>query len=157
MIVALVIGTLLAIGALAFVLSPVFFGARIPRGSPSRAPQTDMAVVALREIEFDRATGKLSDIDYHDLRTRYMTAALAELRDNASSGTGVAVDPVEAAVLAYRANHRECLTCGSRPELDATYCSECGRFLDAKCDDCGAAVEAMGARFCPSCGHRLAA
>ena len=77
---ALVIGTLLAVGALAFVLYPVFFPAD---QSASRAvirpreSERDAAVSALREIEFDRVTGKLSDADYTDLKARYTEQALA--------------------------------------------------------------------------------
>ena len=68
MITALIIGTMLAVGALAFVLYPVFFGVpRVP--DASRAPSEkssprETAIAALREIEFDRETGKLSDSDY---------------------------------------------------------------------------------------------
>jgi hypothetical protein len=64
---ALVIGTLLAVGALAYVLFPLLFGApssaarrRSRIALPPHAGEED-AVVALREIEFDRETGKLSD------------------------------------------------------------------------------------------------
>ena len=55
MITALVVGTLLAVAALAFVLYPVFFGvssARTPGPQP-RQTQREAAVAALREIEFD--------------------------------------------------------------------------------------------------------
>ena len=37
------------------------------------------ALLALKEIEFDRATGKLSDQDFEQLRTRYETAAIASM------------------------------------------------------------------------------
>jgi len=58
-IVALVVGTVLAVGALAFVLYPVFFTSPQPVRSVALTPrQTDReaAVAALREIEFDKAT-----------------------------------------------------------------------------------------------------
>ena len=64
MILALVIGTLLAVGALAFVLYPIFFAPPPRRQFVSPEPrrsERDDAVTALREIEFDRATGKLSE------------------------------------------------------------------------------------------------
>ena len=38
------------------------------------------AVDVLREIEFDRATGKLSEADYGSLKSAYTARALAELR-----------------------------------------------------------------------------
>src|SRR5690242_21119042 len=45
-----------------------------------------VALRALTEIEFDRATGKLSDADYEALKARYTTAALAALRAEDSGG-----------------------------------------------------------------------
>jgi len=42
-----------------------------------------------------------------------------------------------------------------RPESDAAYCSNCGRYLRDRCADCGAPVEELDARFCVGCGNRL--
>ena len=166
-VVALVAGTVLAIGALAYVLYPIFFGSRSvapPSSSHQKAPaasaEESLAVTALREIEFDRATGKLSDADYVQLKDRYTREALATMRegDRASAAAhAVAADEVEAAILAWRARHPECETCGPRPETDALFCSNCGRYLRAACTHCGARVEEHGARFCRECGHGLAA
>ena len=63
--VALILGTLLAVGALAYVLYPLFVMFRRSRSREWRRSGTAEhggvdAVVALREIEFDRVTGKLS-------------------------------------------------------------------------------------------------
>jgi len=154
--IALAVGTLLAVGALGFVLHPLFFGVRpdAPTRRPSDANPQDSAIVALREIEFDRATGKLSDSDYTELRNAYTQQALTELR---SSGTAPAdLDPVEARVRSYREARRECPTCGLRPEPDAMYCSNCGVFLERGCPDCGAEITEPGAVFCSTCGARLA-
>lgn len=162
-IVALVIGTLLAIGALAFVLYPLFFdapsAARVaPRPTSGGSWSEDVAIAALREIEFDRATGKLSDADYAQLKDQYTRQALARMR---SSGPEREVttgdDEVEQAIRAYRAAHPSCNQCGPRPEPDAVFCSNCGRYLPGSCEQCGRRVEESGARFCAACGHRLAA
>jgi hypothetical protein len=109
---ALLIGTLLALGALSFVLYPLLSGEvvssppDVPRAAP---PQSrSQAIDALREIEFDRATGKLSDADYDALKASYTSAAITAMR---SSG-GLYCD-----------------NCGSRPEADAKFCSRCGRPL----------------------------
>ena len=66
-------------------------------------------------------------------------------------------DPIEAAVRSYRSTHPTCAHCGIRPEADAVYCSNCGRFLPGKCDGCGKAITASGIRYCIDCGRRLAA
>ncbi len=162
--IALVIGTALAIGALTFVLYPVFFGvARRPTVAPppARENERESAVVALREIEFDRETGKLSDADYAQLKARYTQQAIdAMRREDAAPPAGVTAlsdADLEAVVRAYRAQHAACPTCGPRPELDAIYCSTCGRYLRDRCAACGAPVDAPDARYCVSCGDRLAA
>jgi len=188
-VVPLVLGTVLALGALTLVLSPLLSGeaevraedekkaateaARIKAARAKRSgreeEQLDGAVAALREIEFDRETGKLSDSDYAELKTRYTREALAELRaadarDAASAPAAVvalspadAADPVEAAIRRARENQRSCGVCGPRPEPDATYCSSCGRYLPGACGKCGTSVDLVGSRFCSGCGDHLAA
>ncbi|HYN82949.1 MAG TPA: hypothetical protein VES88_15800 [Gemmatimonadaceae bacterium] len=113
---ALLLGTLLALGALSFVLYPLFTSSP-PVASPTPDRQngdgeTDRnpALDALREIEFDRETGKLSDADYAALKETYTHRAVTAMR----GGGG----PV-------------CITCGPRPESDARYCSNCGARLAA--------------------------
>ena len=163
MIAALVIGTVLAVGALAFVLYPIFFGVSRPSPIVSSAAtaEGDSAVVALRELEFDRATGKLSENDYAELKTRYTREAIAAMRRERPGEGSVAQgrpsdDEVEALVRAYRES-RACPTCGPRPESDAVYCSNCGRYLRDRCAECGAPVVSPDARYCTGCGNRLAA
>lgn len=162
--VALGIGTVLAVGALAYVLYPIFF--TVPQRSTAPAlPSTtsaswtdDVAIAALREIEFDRATGKLSDADYAELKRRYTERAITAMRRE--EGATVAATPddeIEAAVLAWRARQPVCATCGPRPEPDAIFCSSCGGYLRGACAQCGAAVDQSGARYCASCGNGLAA
>ena len=165
---ALVIGTLLAVAALAYVLYPLLFEtpalrarAATPLARAARGGGDEDAVAALREIEFDRATGKLSDADYSDLKTRYTARALEAMRAGgaAVSAEGVAVpdDAAEAAVLAIRRRLRSCARCGPRPEADAVYCSNCGAYLDETCAGCGRVVVEAGASFCAGCGRQLAA
>lgn len=166
---ALVVGTILAVGALAYVLFPLLQGSVAQRRFvlPARASASEReheAVVALREIEFDRATGKLSDADYDELRTRYTERALRAIRTASRTGAaGGAMDPAdvdaaaEAAILASRARLARCAHCGPRPEPDAAYCSTCGLFLPGACGSCGAPATEPGAAFCTSCGRQLAA
>ena len=167
---ALIVGTILAVGALAFVLYPVFFGVKAQAIfiAPARLNEGDSAVMALREIEFDHATGKLSEVDYGELKARYTREAIASMRRQQkraaseegaadASGITVAEDEIEAAVRAYRAEHPACDVHGVRPEPDAIFCSECGRYLHNGCAACGAPVVERDARYCVNCGIRLAA
>ena len=88
----LIAGILLVAGALYLVLKPVFQPrfAEVGKGDGGSVeggedPDDDLspgavALRALKEIEFDRATGKLSDTDYDALKAEYTVAALAALR-----------------------------------------------------------------------------
>ena len=82
------------------------------------------ALLALKEIEFDRETGKLSDRDYTLLKTRYSAEALSAIAEEESAAPTVSLPDPAAAMLS-------CASCGPRPEQDAVYCSNCGRRLDA--------------------------
>ena len=166
--ITLLAGALLAVVALAFVLHPLFFDVpETPRAPAGPAPADDSAIVALREIEFDKATGKLSDADYQELKTSYSARALEELRardarqpahpsshPERSQGSTV-LDPIEARIREYRETHRACPTCGVRPEADAVYCSTCGGFLDHACPRCSAPVAEPSASYCSTCGVPL--
>lgn len=163
--IALIVGTLLAIGAMAWVLAPLFRAGAdmiVPPSSPARqdiAARRERAVEALREIEFDRATGKLADADYDMLKTRYTRQAVAAMRHESGAAL-VDESEIEAAIRRAREEQSRTGSCsvhGPRPERDALYCSECGRFLGGACAHCGATTSAPGAHFCESCGNRLAA
>lgn len=104
---ALLIGTLLAVASLCFVLFPLFrqdFPGPL-RKTRDTKPRQILAVDALRELEFDRETGKISDSDYGPLKARYTAQALAVMRAG---------------------NAPVCEKCGPRPERDAQFCSKCG-------------------------------
>jgi Double zinc ribbon len=166
---AVAIGAAAAAAGLAFVLLPVLSGQTAP-GGPDRGaggtqsaegrPATSAAgegaasaVDALREIEFDRQTGKLSDDDYAALRTTYTERALSEMRFAADRARA----PVTARSDASQRPPLTCPVCGPRPESDAQYCSACARYLAGVCASCGAVVTESAARFCSGCGHQLAA
>lgn len=161
--IALAVGTSLALAALMYVLWPLFAGVAPARARvfdrPAEPTRRDQAVVALREIEFDRATGKLSDSDYSELKAGYTEEALAAMRaeESALAPEAGGGDAAEAAVRRSRARRLSCESCGPRPESNAIYCSACGRYLPGACTHCGAAVSERGARFCAACGNSLAA
>ena len=166
-----IIGIALALMALAIVLAPVFSDEAPAELRPAHRstpkleiddePVPGSAIEALREIEFDRATGKLSDDDYDGMKSRYTVQALAELRaQDATQDRENTASPTELAerlVKKYRPGSTICHTHGLRPEPDALFCSECGAYLPGKCEQCGTSVTSAGAHFCTGCGHVLAA
>jgi hypothetical protein len=132
---------------------------------PEETPK-GVALTALKEIEFDRETGKLSDADYEQLKERYTAEAVRALRTETARS---ASDDVEAMVAgrvrtlrfagsSTPAEAPACPTCGPRPELDAVFCSSCGLRLQAPaaCPHCSAPLSA-DSRFCEACGIRVAA
>ncbi len=161
-----VASALLGAALLALVLLPVIRPAapKAPVYEPVEPEETvrGVALAALREIEFDRETGKLSDADYAFLKGRYTAEAIQALRADGAAGTDDAgVEAMIAArVRALRGGGGPpaCSTCGPRPEPDAAFCSDCGRRLsaDLACTRCGAALRPDG-RFCEACGTSAAA
>lgn len=172
----LVGGLALAAGVLWFVLAPIFRPAAAVAApvaeddgedpADDTSPRT-LALRALKEIEFDRATGKLSDADYDALKARYTATALAALRGEPVAAAGVvpAARPAPgpaavAAVAAPVAGARVCPVHGPRGEAGAEFCPECGRRLAEPgrryCARCGTALE-TDAQFCAHCGTRVAA
>jgi hypothetical protein len=124
-----------------------------------------VALLALKEIEFDRETGKLSDEDYRFLQEKYTAQALEALRAEASEAPDDLEVLVAHRVRALRSaaatappGAAVCPTCGPRPEADAVFCSTCGNRLPAPttCAHCGAPLTA-DSRFCEGCGNRVAA
>jgi hypothetical protein len=108
---ALLLGTLLAVVSLCYVLYPLYRADTAPvKRDTQPGNRESPAVEALRELEFDRQTGKISDSDYTSLKARYTSQALTAMR---AGGAHV------------------CERCGPRPEADAEYCSRCGAALVA--------------------------
>jgi len=161
------LAALLAISAVWFTLQPILHPAAVARpdrsGGDGEDQEEDMspravALRALKEIEFDRATGKLSDPDYEALKRQYTGLALQALRD-AGSGTGDVTGARPVAHPPSPVSYPACPAHGLRPEPGAEFCSECGcRLRDAPgyCAHCGTEL-ALDARYCNACGARVAA
>lgn len=124
-----------------------------------------VALAALKEIEFDRETGKLSDADYALLKAKYTAEALEALRGEEGAGANDIEALIAAKVRSLRSaspttslGSPSCAECGPRPEPDALFCSSCGRRLatSTPCGGCGAAI-VPGSRFCEGCGRPVAA
>jgi hypothetical protein len=138
-VAALIIGVLVALAAVALVLDPLVRPYAIRPEPPSSEPEDDpleqrkeLALAALKEIEFDRATGKLDDADYERMKARYTAEALEAIREADAAAAPVEpamADPVESLIAARRKaskGRRFCTECGSELEGKGKFCVECG-------------------------------
>ncbi len=152
----ILIGLVLAIAAVALVLEPILRGSPAPAAPSADAePEEDprehrkeLALAALKEIEFDRATGKLSDADYETMLARYTKEAVEALREaEAGVGAGGNGHGPASAVAAVPAAADDPV---ERLIAEARRAGKGRRF----CTNCGAALEGKG-RFCVECGARV--
>jgi len=123
--------------------------------------RSGVALTALKEIEFDRETGKLSEDDYAFLKQKYTVEALSALRAETDSPR-TDVEALVAARLAVIRGGGEggtaCSGCGAPGEPGTRFCPACGTALGGPtvCANCGSELPA-GSRFCGACGGQVAA
>jgi len=123
--------------------------------------RSGVALAALKEIEFDRETGKLSDGDYQFLRQKYTVEALSALRADESAAPADLEAQVAARVATLRGDggaSATCGACGAHAGPGARFCPECGTALrgPTACAKCGTDLPS-GSRYCAACGGRVAA
>lgn len=145
---AIAFGLLLALAAVLLVMEPLLrasTGQRVVEAEPLFGDsddeadpllvRRDRALAALKEIDFDKATGKLSDEDYARMKAQFTSEALEALKAaDASSvhsppSTVHAVDEVEALIASARAGRagaKFCTDCGATLGAGEKFCIECG-------------------------------
>ncbi len=108
---------------------------------------------ALKELEFDFRTGKLSEGDFHELDARYRADALEILASIDAREKGVsdtpgarraraqrksprvtAAEPAASVTAASFAEPFACAACGRMNREDARFCAGCGEELGADAD-----------------------
>lgn len=152
---ALLIGVLVALAAVALVLDPLVRPYAVRPEPPSSEPEDDpleqrkeQALAALKEIEFDRATGKLDDADYERMKAKYTAEALDAIREADAAAAPAPVEPAMAQMLA-----------GTGAGGDAAEALVAAKRRAGKgrryCTECGAELEGAG-KFCVECGYRMA-
>jgi hypothetical protein len=135
MLAEAIAAALVGLAGLFLVLQPLFRASDTSQQpveplDPEETPR-GVALAALKEIDFDRETGKLSEEDYQFLKAKYTAIALEALRAERDDVSPESVEAIVAArVRAIQAADSEarvrCAVCGPRPEPDALFCSTCG-------------------------------
>ena len=116
---------LIVLAVSAFVIVPLL-GEPSPADAPSAAGgdelwtrEKDVAILAITEADFDRATGKLSDDDYRILRSDYEGRALTAM-DEIEKKTARAPGASDESI-------RYCAGCGAMFSSVDAFCGSCGR------------------------------
>ena len=131
-----------ALAVLLFILQPVVKGlhASLEREADELTDteaRKRVALLALRDVEYDFLAGKLDESDYRSLKSELTAEALAALEED-EKARGAAAGPAEDDLEAEIARLREGLKSG-------TVCADCGFDNDE------------GSRFCSACGTALTA
>lgn len=111
-------GVILAILLAAVLISPFLERGEAVGSGSEPSDRLDLALDALREIEFEYQTGKLGEEDYQSLRSRYASDAIAARDAGATGVAGVAGDPSRGAVC--------CPVCEASLGAESRFCSRCG-------------------------------
>ena len=117
-------------------------GAVAPRtvGGRTRAAlerEKTLVLRSLKELEFDRAMGKLSEKDFAEMSHRLRTRA-ARILLQLDEGTGYRdqiqqeVERRVAPKLASAPVVRFCAACGEKTDQDARFCKHCGASIEAR-------------------------
>jgi cytochrome c-type biogenesis protein CcmI len=119
--------------------------------------EREAVYVALRDLDHDHETGKLSEADYDSMRAELRARAAALLRAERAQVARpspmrgrIAASAVPAAVA--------CSACGAESRAGDRFCSRCGAATEVPpasgCSACGADSH-PGDRFCSQCGAAL--
>ena len=133
---------LVAAAVVLFILQPVLKGVYASLERSDQEPteteaRKKVALLALRDVEYDFLAGKLDEDDYRSMKSQLTAEALAALEaDEAARGAGAAGPAADADLEAEIARVRAGLRSG------------------VVCTDCGFAND-KGSRFCSACGHAL--
>lgn len=184
--VELLVKILLAVAVVAFVGYPLLREQlageeelELPEEDEELYRRKETTYSALKELEFDYKTGKLSEQDYHELEARFKSSALEiikaidELEHPAPKKK--AARPAESGQAGEEASLRAsaglpadtCGSCGNVNPSGARFCAVCGdplavalsspksarRAADstALCASCGGRLD-VGHKFCGACG-----
>jgi len=112
-----------------------------PRSAAEREPLSEsmrldlerekaLTLRSIKELEFDKAMGKVSDADFKELGGRLRAKAIALMQELDREPDAVE-RPVVAAPAASGTAAGACPSCGTANDTDARFCKQCGARLGA--------------------------
>ena len=155
----------------AFVLYPVFakeasepFGLDETQSELRDLEEKKAQILSnIKDLDFEKASGKLSDADYESSRNDYI-AQVSTLNTRIDE---LAPQPKpkpkkkktaksKRAVPESKAETIACASCGEANPKRSKFCFECGSSFEAQCGACGATLP-RAAKFCNACGEKVKA
>ncbi|MGE5642157.1 MAG: zinc ribbon domain-containing protein [Byssovorax cruenta] len=109
-------------------------------------------LLALRDLDFDFKTGKVSEEDYQPLRAQLLVEAAQYVESEKREE-----EQLEALIQSRRKTKLQdkCEQCGALMEAGQRFCSKCGASVkNQACPSCGKKIR-LGDTFCSSCGTKL--
>ena len=154
---SIIIGLVMFGAAIAFVSLP--FRQRQQGATKSsqvptpKAGRRESVLSALRDLDFDFKTGKVSEEDYQPLRAQLIVEAAQDLEAEKREE-----QQLEALIQTRRntqAGKVTCEHCGASMEAGQPFCSTCGSAArHQSCPSCGKKIRA-GDLYCSSCGSQV--
>ena len=185
---SLFLGIALLLGVVFLVARPLIDKQTLKEKDISAADhlvaQREALLAALRDLDFDHTTGKITAEDYAPQRAQLVAEGVVVLKElealGGSAQNPTADDPVERAIRARRkaasagdlddlveaavASRRSapaasaegvsCPRCGAATRAADKFCPRCGVTLSTTCPECGR-VALPADRFCAGCGAKL--
>ena len=158
-ICAVLVGLALLVLTTAMVFRPFAQGSRLAEVTPEpNSPlPLELVLTALRDLDFDHQTGKVSEEDYMPTRAELLVKAAQAMAE----GSGLSFEDIlEEKVKEIRRRLGDgepagyCAHCGGRLDPGDQFCPRCGDSQSLGCPSCGRPTKAE-ARFCVGCGYQL--
>lgn len=154
---SILIGILLFAAVMYFIYLPFRqnqrTGTKTRKMETSPKVQRETVLTALRNLDFDFKTGKITEDDYVPLRTQLMEEAARYIELDSEEE-----DKLETLIQSRRAalqKSQGCGTCGAPLEAGQRFCANCGSAVQQEnCPSCGRKIRS-GDQFCSSCGTKL--
>lgn len=109
-------------------------------------------LLALRDLEFDYKTGKVTEEDYGPLHAQLLAEAAKYIEAEKEED-----QQLETLIQSHRksTSNLKCDSCGTPLEAGQKFCSKCGQAAKSvSCPSCGKKIHA-GDLFCSSCGTHI--
>ena len=144
---SILLGLALVVLVVPFVIDPFIKNNRrkraLQKNTSTQLSKHD-ALVALRDLDFDFQTGKITLEDYAPLRQQLLIAA--------AQAEQVVETPK--ATMKAKVESIACSECNAAVQADDKFCPKCGTALNLTCPQCQKKVAADD-KFCAHCGAAL--